>query len=207
MKKSLLTKITAAALSSAIILGSAACGSYPALVHGAEAGNASNIVPEILSEETIKKIQDEVKKTAKKTPLKLNKKEESKDVNPIKGGLFKTRNGVECRSVSVTYTDYSGMRTYAFGVELYNNTGSDKTFDPRKFMIETRSGKLVYPCLMPQVRHNEKVKSEFKRLYTSYNLYDYKDLKPKQKASVYYDGVLIKKVTVHKFGAGASNGK
>lgn len=85
---------------------------------------------------------------------------------------------------------------YWFCLYLYNETGEPKDFDPTKFMIETKSGQLVYPCLMDD-DGVVTVKSDTQTSH-SFTLVDTKDLAPDGEANVYYDGVLISTVRVSK---------
>jgi hypothetical protein len=115
-------------------------------------------------------------------------------VNPIDGALFITSDKVECRSLKLSCFN----NAYSFGVELYNETGSDKTFDQTKFVIEIKDGEYVNPFVFAQLQEPETVSGEMKRLWMSYNIYDPKDLKVGDEVSVYYDGVFITKLTVEQ---------
>jgi hypothetical protein len=144
----------------------------------------------IFTEEYMQEFKSLLNEAIQNTDTTLVKKDSSEDVNEIEGGLFITKNGVECRSVKISSQSYF----FTFGEELYNETGEDKTFDPTKFLIETESGEVVYPCLISNDLNE--ISTEAVRLWTSYTIYDPKDLKEGSEASVYYDGVFITKVMV-----------
>lgn len=152
----------------------------------------ANFFNNIDMEAYTKMVMEQAKEGEKKYPVTLEVKDSSEDVNPVDGGLFKTKDGVECRSLKISSNDGTG----SFGVEYYNNTGSDKTFDQTKFVIEKEAGVYINPFVFEQTREPEKVGGDTKRLYMSYTIYDTKGAEPGDEVSVYYDGVLIKKLTV-----------
>ena len=145
-------------------------------------------------EEYTQMMVEQAKAAEKANPVKLEKKESSKDVNPIDGGLFITSDKVECRSLKLSCFN----NVYSFGVELYNETGTDKSFDQTKFVIEIKDGEYVNPFVFAQLQEPETVSGEMKRLWMAYNIYDPKDLKVGDEVSVYYDGVFITKLTVEQ---------
>ena len=145
-------------------------------------------------EEYTKMILEQAKEGEKQFPVKLEKKDSSKDVQPIDGGLFITADEVECRSLKLSCPG----EVFSFGVELYNNTGSDKTFDQTKFVIEKEEGVYLNPFVFEEVREPETVSGEMKRLWMAYTIYDPRELKIGDEVSVYYDGVFITKLTVEK---------
>ncbi len=145
-------------------------------------------------EEYTKMVMEQAKAEEEKNPVTLEKKDSSKDVNPVDGGLFITADNVECRSLKLSCPG----NVFSFGMELYNNTGSDKTFDQTKFVIEKEEGVYVNPFVFEQVREPETVGGDTKRLWMSYTIYDPKDLETGDEVSVYYDGVFITKLTVEK---------
>lgn len=124
--------------------------------------------------------------------MSLEKKESSPDVGSIEGGLFVTSDGVECRTLELTCID----DIFSFGMELYNDTGSDKTFDQTGFILEKEEGVYINPFVYEQFRIPETVSADEGRLWTAYSIYDPKDLKEGDEISVYYDGVFITKLTV-----------
>lgn len=144
----------------------------------------------IFTEEYMQEFKSLLNEAIQNTDTTLVKKDSSEDVNEVEGGLFITKDGVECRSVKISSQSYF----FTFGEELYNETGEDKTFDPTKFLLETESGEVVYPCLISNDLNE--ISAEVVRLWTSYTIYDPKDLKEGSEASVYYDGVFITKVMV-----------
>ena len=146
-------------------------------------------------EEYTKMVMEQAKEGEKKYPVTLEVKESSKDVNPVEGGLFMTADKVECRSLKLTNAD----GVFSFGMELYNETGSDKTFDQTKFVLEKEKDVYVNVFVMDQVRDPETVSGELKRLWMSYQIYDPKGLQTGDEVSVYYDGVFITKLTVEDF--------
>lgn len=145
-------------------------------------------------EEYTKMVMEQAKEGEKQFPVKLEVKESSKDVNPVDGGLFITSDKVECRSLKLSCPN----DVYSFGMELYNNTGSDKTFDQTKFVIEKEKGVYLNPFVFEQVREPETVGGDTKRLWTTFTIYDPKGVKAGDEVSVYYDGVFITKLTVEK---------
>lgn len=148
----------------------------------------------LMSEEYQKKAQAMIDEKIANTKLTLDKKDSSEDVNSLKDGQFITKDKVQCREVKINYGEENGGM-YWFIVYLYNETGEPKDFDPAKFMIETKSGQLVYPCLM--IDSLITVKSDT-QTNQSFTLVDTKDLAPEEDANVYYDGVLIDTVKVSK---------
>ena len=160
------------------------------------AKEAKEALKDIDIEEYTKMVMEQAKEGEKKYPVTLEVKESSKDVNPVDGGLFMTEDKVECRSIKFTNTD--GI--FSFGMELYNETGSDKTFDQTKFVFEKEKGVYVNPFVIDQIREPETVSGELKRLWMSYPIYDPKGLQTGDEVSVYYDGVFITKQAVEDFG-------
>ena len=149
----------------------------------------------LMSEEYQKMVQAMIDERVANTKLTLDKKDSSEDVNSLEDGHFVTKDEVQCREVKIKYGDgATGERMYWFGIYLYNETGEEKDFDAAKFMIETKSGQLVYPCLMDDDGHVT-VKSDTQTSH-SFTLVDTKDLAPEEEASIYYDGVLISTVKV-----------
>ena len=154
--------------------------------------NKENEMTKILTEDYMQEFAAMLDEAIKNTDLTLDKKDSSEDVNEVEGGLFITKDGVECRSIKI-----GNMGSFfTFGEELYNETDEDKTFDPTKFVLETDSGELVFPCLIS--RDVNEVRAETKRLWMSYTIYDPKDIEGGSEVSVYYDGVFITKVTVEE---------
>lgn len=153
-----------------------------------------NLLGGIDIEEYTKMIMEQAKEGEKKFPVKLDKKESSKDVNPVEGGLFITADEIECRSMKLSRPG----DVFSFGVELYNNTDSDRTFDQTKFVIEKENGEFLNPFVFEQVRDPETVRADLKRLWVAYTIYDPKGLKEGDKVSVYYDGVFITTLTAEK---------
>lgn len=148
----------------------------------------------LMSEEYQKMVQAMIDEKVANTKLTLDKKESSEDVNSLEDGHFVTKDEVQCREVKIKYGDgATGERMYWFCLYLYNETGEPKDFDPTKFMIETKSGQLVYPCLMSD--GTVTVKSDTQTTH-SFTLVDTKDLTPEEEANIYYDGVLISTVKV-----------
>ena len=147
-----------------------------------------------MSEEYQQKAQAMIDEKIANTKLTLDKKDSSEDVNSLKDGQFITKDKVQCKEVKINYGEENGGM-YWFIVYLYNETGEPKDFDPAKFMIETKSGQLVYPCLM--IDSLITVKSDT-QTNQSFTLVDTKDLAPEEDANVYYDGVLIDTVKVSK---------
>ena len=145
-------------------------------------------------EEYTKMVMEQAKAEEEKNPVTLEKKDSSKDVNPVEGGLFMTADNVECRSLKLACPG----DVFSFGVELYNNTGSDKTFDQTKFVIEKEEGVYVNPFVFEQVREPETVGGDTKRLWMSYTIYNPKGLEEGDEVSVYYDGVFITKLAAEK---------
>ena len=149
----------------------------------------------LMSEEYQKMVQAMIAEKVANTKLTLEKKDSSDDVNSLEDGHFVTKDEVQCREVKIKYGDgATGERMYWFCLYLYNETGEPKDFDPTKFMIETKSGQLVYPCLMDD-DGLVTVKSDTQTSH-SFTLVDTKDLAPEEEASIYYDGVLISTVKV-----------
>lgn len=141
-----------------------------------------------------KMIMEQAKEGEKKYPVTLEVKDSSEDVKELKGGLFITSDGVECRKLKLSCNESAPN----FGVELYNNTGSDKTFDQTKFVIEKEKDVYINPFVFEQTREPETVGGDTKRLYMSYTVYDTKGVEAGDEVSVYYDGVFITKLTAEK---------
>lgn len=150
----------------------------------------------LMSEEYQKMAQAMIDEKVANTKLTLDKKDSSDDVNSLEDGHFITKDNVQCREVKITCGDgVNGEMMYWFGIYLYNETGEPKDFDPTKFMIETKSGQLVYPCLMNDDLITVKSDTQTNQSFT---LVDTKDLAPDEEATIYYDGVLISTVKVSK---------
>ena len=145
-------------------------------------------------DEYTRMVMEKAREAEEKNPVVLEKKDSSKDVNPVESGLFITSDKVECRSLKLSCHG----NVFSFGMELYNDTGSDKTFDQTKFVIEKGEGVYVNPFVFEEVREPEVVKGDTKRLWMAYTIYNPKDLKIGDEVSVYYDGVFITKLTVEK---------
>ncbi len=153
-----------------------------------------NFFADIDLEEYTKMVMEQAKEGEKQYPVTLEKKEKSEDVNPVDGGLFITADGVECRSLKLCCPN----DVFSFGIELYNETGTDKTFDQTRFVIEAEDGGCVNPFVFEQTREPETVDGEMKRLWMAYTIYNPKDLKEGDEVSVYYNGVFITKLSVEK---------
>jgi len=145
-------------------------------------------------DEYTRMVMEKAREAEEKNPVVLEKKDSSKDVNPVESGLFITSDKVECRSLKLSCPG----DVFSFGMELYNDTGSDKTFDQTKFVVEKEEGVYVNPFVFEEVREPEVVKGDTKRLWMAYTIYNPKDLKIGDEVSVYYDGVFITKLTVEK---------
>jgi hypothetical protein len=150
----------------------------------------------LMSEEYQKMAQAMIEEKVANTELTLDRKDSSADVNSLEDGHFITKDEVQCREVKITCGDgANGEMMYWFGLYLYNETGEPKDFDPTKFLIETKSGQLVYPCLMSDDLITVKSDTQTSQSFT---LVDTKDLAPDEEADIYYDGVLISTVKVSK---------
>ncbi len=145
-------------------------------------------------EEYTKMLQAQAEEGEKKFPVTLKKQDSSKDVNPVDEGLFITADKVECRRLELSCPN----DVFSFGMELYNNTGKDQTFDQTKFVIEIKDGEYVNPFVFEQVRQPETVSGEAKRLWMAYTIYNPKNLKAGDEVSIYYDGVFITKLKVEE---------
>ncbi len=63
--------------------------------------NKENEMTKILTEDYMQEFAAMLDEAIKNTDLTLDKKDSSEDVNEVEGGLFITKDGVECRSIKI----------------------------------------------------------------------------------------------------------